>query len=69
MPFLKKGKKCQPPSRELIGLIAARNIRKGESFTEENLTAKRPGTGLSPMKWDEVIWQVAQKDYEKDELI
>jgi N,N'-diacetyllegionaminate synthase len=50
-------------------IVAASNIRKGEPFTEENLTTKRPGTGISPMRWDEMIWQVAQKDYEKDELI
>jgi len=35
----------------------------------DNLTAKRPGTGVSPMLWDKVIGQVAQEDYEKDELI
>ncbi len=35
----------------------------------DNITAKRPGTGISPVRWDEVLGQVAQKDYEKDELI
>jgi len=50
-------------------IVAARDIRKGEPFAEENLTVKRPGTGISPMRWDEVIGQVAQKDYEEDELI
>ena len=50
-------------------IVAAKNIRKGESFTEENLTVKRPGTGISPMRWDEVIGQVAQMDYKEDELI
>ncbi|MBW2663295.1 MAG: N-acetylneuraminate synthase [Deltaproteobacteria bacterium] len=59
--------KNKPIARKSI--VAARNIRKGESFTEENLTAKRPGTGISPMRWDEVIGQVAQKDYKEDELI
>ncbi|WP_274428170.1 hypothetical protein [Desulfosarcina sp. BuS5] len=33
------------------------------------MTVKRPGTGISPMRWDEVIGQVAQKDYKKDELV
>jgi len=50
-------------------IVAARNISKGELFTEENLTVKRPGTGISPMRWDEILGQVAQKDYEEDELI
>jgi len=59
--------KNKPIARKSI--VAARNIRKGESFTEENLTAKRPGTGISPMRWDEIIGQIAQKDYEEDELI
>jgi len=50
-------------------IVAARDIRKGEAFTEENLTIKRPGTGISPMRWDEVIGQRARKDYNIDELI
>ena len=50
-------------------IVAARNIRKGESFTEENLTIKRPGTGISPMGLDEVIGQRASKDYKQDDLI
>ena len=59
--------KNKPIARKSI--VAARNIRKGESFTEENLTVKRPGTGISPMRWDEVIGQRASKDYQQDELI
>jgi len=50
-------------------IVAARDIRKGEPFTEENLTVKRPGTGISPMRWDEVIGQKAGRDYNIDELI
>jgi len=59
--------KNKPIARKSI--VAARNIRKGEPFTEENLTVKRPGTGISPMRWDEIIGQVAQKNYIEDELI
>ncbi|WDN89414.1 N,N'-diacetyllegionaminate synthase [Desulfosarcina sp. BuS5] len=59
--------KNKPIARKSI--VAAKNIHKGESFTEENLTVKRPGTGISPMRWDEVIGQIAQKNYEEDELI
>ena len=50
-------------------IVAAQPIFAGEKFTNNNLTVKRPGTGVSPMLWDKVIGQVAQKDYEKDELI
>jgi len=50
-------------------IVAAKNIVKGDVFTEENLTVKRPGTGTNPMRWDEVIGEVARKDYEKDELV
>jgi N,N'-diacetyllegionaminate synthase len=50
-------------------LIANKIIRKGELFTEYNLAVKRPGTGISPMRWDEFIGKVSEKDYQKDELI
>lgn len=50
-------------------IVASRQIVKGEIFTEENLTIKRPGIGISPMKWDEVIGKIAQKDFNEDELI
>lgn len=50
-------------------IVAAKKIRKGEVFTEENLTQKRPGNGISPMLWDEILGQKAIKDFEPDELI
>jgi N,N'-diacetyllegionaminate synthase len=50
-------------------IIAKQNITKGEIFTEDNLTVKRPGNGISPMKWFEVIGQKAIKDFQEDELI
>ena len=50
-------------------IVASRTILKGEIFTEENLTVKRPGHGVSPMKWDEVIGKVALQDFSEDELI
>lgn len=50
-------------------IIAKRNILKGECFTEENLTVKRPGSGISPMKWFEVIGQKAPRNFDEDELI
>jgi N,N'-diacetyllegionaminate synthase len=50
-------------------LVAARPIRAGETFDATNLTAKRPGNGLSPMRWDEVIGRRASRDFSQDELI
>ena len=50
-------------------IIAARNIKKGEVLSEENLTVKRPGNGINPMNWDNVIGRKAIKDFSEDELI
>lgn len=56
-----------PISRKSI--VALRPIKSGEILCADNLTIKRPGNGISPMRWDEVIGQVAQRDYQSDELI
>ncbi|HKM13024.1 MAG TPA: N-acetylneuraminate synthase [Bacteroidales bacterium] len=50
-------------------IVAACPIKKGELFTEENLTVKRPGTGISPMRWNEVIGLTAKRDFLEDQLI
>lgn len=50
-------------------IVAACAIKAGEIFTEENLTTKRPGTGISPMRWPEVIGTKAAKDYNENDLI
>ena len=50
-------------------IIANRAIKKGELLTEENLIVKRPGTGLSPMRWNEVIGTKAIRDFEEDDFI
>ena len=50
-------------------IVAATHISVGEIFTEENLTVKRPGGGISPMRWDEVIGTVATRNYLPDEMI
>lgn len=69
------GKKRPSPSEEnnikivRKSIVASRDINKGEVFTEENLAAKRPGTGISPMLWDTVIGKRAARDYKVDEEI
>jgi N,N'-diacetyllegionaminate synthase len=50
-------------------IVAAGPIKKGEAFTEKNITVKRPGTGITPMRWDEIIGRKATKPYQKDEPI
>jgi len=50
-------------------LVAACAIRTGEVFSEANLVVKRPGSGLSPMRWDEVLGRKAPHDFMPDEMI
>lgn len=50
-------------------IIAARDIKKGELLTEDNLTVKRPGTGISPMCWEDVVGTKAIRNFAEDELI
>lgn len=50
-------------------IVAACPIKKGEMLTEQNLTVKRPGTGLSPMRWEEVIGTNAIRDFNEEDLI
>lgn len=50
-------------------IVASCVIKKGERLTEDNLTTKRPGIGVSPMRWNEVLGKIADKDYEVDEMI
>ena len=50
-------------------IVAKCNIKKGEVFSEENITCKRPGNGISPMRWYDLLGTVAEKDFEEDELI
>lgn len=50
-------------------IVAKKTISKGDFLTTENITVKRPGNGISPMKWDEVIGQKSNRDYKMDEMI
>ena len=50
-------------------IVAAKDIKSGEIFTEYNLTVKRPGNGISPMQWDSIIGKMAIRDFAADELI
>ena len=50
-------------------IVAKKDIKKGEILCENNLAIKRPGNGISPMRWDEIVGTVATKDYKEDELI
>ncbi|NCP84861.1 MAG: N-acetylneuraminate synthase [Bacteroidetes bacterium] len=60
-------KKNKPIARKSI--IASQNIKKGEVFSEKNISIKRPGTGINPMRWDEILGQEAIKDFQEDDLI
>ncbi len=50
-------------------IVASGDISAGEILTVDNLAIKRPGNGINPMRWDEMLGQHAQKDYKADELI
>lgn len=50
-------------------LVACQAIKVGEAFSAQNITTKRPGTGISPMRWDEVMGRAAPRDFVADELI
>ncbi len=66
----------RPTEAEMINIpivrksiVAAKRIFNGDLFTNENLTAKRPGTGLSPLRWDDIIGRRSTRDYSIDEMI
>ena len=68
---VKKPSKSEIPNMEIArkSIVAKKDIKKGEVLNEENLTVKRPGNGISPMKWDEIVGSKAQRDYTEDEVI
>ena len=68
---VKQPSKSEIPNIQIVrkSIVASAAIKKGEKLSEDNLAIKRPENGISPMQWDEVIGNIAQKDYEVDELI
>ena len=68
---IKKPSKSETPNINIArkSIVAKCDIKKGQTLTENNLTIKRPGNGINPMRWDEVVGTVASKDYSEDDLI
>jgi N,N'-diacetyllegionaminate synthase len=68
---IKKPSKSEKPNITMArkSIVASKSIKKGELFTEKNITTKRPGTGVSPMEWDSIIDKVAKRDYQIDDLL
>lgn len=67
-------KTASPSERKNIAvarksIVAKRSIKAGERLTEDNLTVKRPGSGVSPMRWRDVLGTAAIRDFEEDEMI
>lgn len=69
--FVKKPAEAELKNRNVArkSIVAAKSIKEGEEFTDDNLTTKRPGNGLSPMMWNDIIGKSATRDYNEDDLI
>lgn len=68
---IKKPSKSEIPNMQIArkSIVAKVDTKKGEILTEEKITIKRPGNGINPMRWDEIVGTIATKDYKEDELI
>ena len=68
---IKKASKSEMQNIDIVrkSIVAKKKIKKGDVLNENNITVKRPGKGISPMKWDEVLGTKALKDYQEDDLI
>tara|TARA_Y100000590_G_scaffold466739_1_gene643146 strand:- start:3474 stop:4481 length:1008 start_codon:yes stop_codon:yes gene_type:complete len=68
---IKKPTKSEMSNKRIVrrSIVASTNIIKGDIFSLKNLTLKRPGTGISPMKWDKIIGRKAKRNFKKDSLI
>jgi N,N'-diacetyllegionaminate synthase len=69
--FIKEASPSETPNIEVArkSIMTSRAIKKGELFSEDNLTIKRPGNGKSPMLWDAVIGTICARDYEEETLL
>jgi N,N'-diacetyllegionaminate synthase len=68
---VKKPSKSEIPNMQIArkSIVAKLDIKKGDKLSDENITIKRPGNGINPMRWDEIVGTIATKDYNEDELI
>jgi len=68
---VKKPSKSEIPNMQIArkSIVAKLDIKKGDKLSDENITIKRPGNGINPMRWDEIVGTIATKDYTEDELI
>jgi N,N'-diacetyllegionaminate synthase len=68
---IKRPSKSELPNIQIArkSIVAKTKIKKGDLLTENNITVKRPGEGISPMKWDDILGTEAVKDYQEDELL
>lgn len=68
---IKKPSKSETPNMQIArkSIVAKTVIKKGELLSEENIAIKRPGNGINPMRWDEIVGTIATKDYQEDEMI
>jgi len=68
---IKKPSKSEIPNMQIArkSIVAKLDIKKGDKLSEENITIKRPGNGINPMRWDEIVGTIATKDYKEDEFI
>ncbi len=68
---VKKASKSEIKNITIVrkSIVAIKEIKKGEIFSTQNIAAKRPGNGISPMRWDEIIGEKAIKEFKPDDLI
>lgn len=68
---VKKPTNSEIPNMKIArkSIVAKMDIKKGELLSENNLAIKRPGNGINPMRWDEIVGSIATKEYKEDELI